>query len=233
MAPIGFSTGTLAHGNFRHGIQMLRGKQALAIELSALREHELPRLIEYINDPDLNQFSYISVHAPSRLETMTEQTLVDHLGIIFEKNWPVIVHPDIIIDFSIWKPFKDLVCIENMDKRKTTGRTAMELQSIFDHLPDASLCFDIGHARQIDPTMFEALQIINQHRSRIKQLHISEVNSSSRHEPINRMAEIAYKHVFNLTRELIPENTPIILESPVTEDLISSEINKVVKLLSA
>ena len=45
MTPIGFSTGTLALGDFRLGLQQLYGKQAMAVELSALRDMELEPLV--------------------------------------------------------------------------------------------------------------------------------------------------------------------------------------------
>lgn len=66
------------------------------------------------------------------------------------------MHPDVIEDVSAWQKLGRAVCVENMDKRKRIGRTAAQLQEIFDQLPEATFCFDIGHARQVDPTMQEA-----------------------------------------------------------------------------
>lgn len=45
-----------------------------------------------------------------------------------------------------------------MDKRKRIGCTAMQLRRFFDELPEATFCFDMGHARQVDPTMHETLE---------------------------------------------------------------------------
>jgi hypothetical protein len=42
-----------------------------------------------------------------------------------------------------------------MGKRKQGRRTVAELQILFNLLPDARLCFDIGQARQVDPTITE------------------------------------------------------------------------------
>ena len=41
----GFSTGSLALGDFRLGLQMVEGKRIAAIELSALRDTELESLL--------------------------------------------------------------------------------------------------------------------------------------------------------------------------------------------
>jgi hypothetical protein len=111
--------------------------------------------------------------------------------------------------------------IENMDKRKTTGRTASELNLIFEKLPSASLCFDLGHARQVDPTMSEAALILDRFGSRLRQLHVSEVNTQSTHDPLTAAAMMAFKRVSHL----IPEDVPVILESPVTEDRVEIEIS--------
>ena len=59
-----------------------------------------------------------------------------------------------------WARFGALLCIENMDKPKPIGQPAAELVRIFHVLPRASLCFDIGHARQVDTTMSEATAIL-------------------------------------------------------------------------
>jgi hypothetical protein len=62
--------------------------------------------------------------------------------------------------------------------QETAGRTAEELSQMFVKLPEARLCFDIGHARQTDPTMMEACKILNVFRERLCKVHVSEVNST-------------------------------------------------------
>jgi hypothetical protein len=65
-----------------------------------------------------------------------------------------------IHDFDPWREFGTAIRIENRDKRKPIGRTAAELQKIFEELPEATFCFDVGHARQFDPTMTAACMIL-------------------------------------------------------------------------
>lgn len=230
MVPIGYSTGTLAEGRFRQGIAMLNGQQAEAIELSALREGELVPLIRELDALELDQFSYISFHAPSKLEHMTEAELADKLSAVHERKWPIVIHPDVLTDFDLWLPFGDILCIENMDSRKSTGRTADELAEIFECLPEASLCFDIAHAHQVDPTMNEAAEILTRFCPRIKQLHLSYVNSKSEHEPIRYELISALKRI----EDLLPKNVPVILETPVSEqDTVAASIAKARELLCA
>lgn len=219
----GFSTGSLAFGDFRKALSMLKGKRTNAIELSSLRESEFFILLDEMDRLDLTQFNYISFHAPSKLVDLTEERLVEKLKRVAEKKWSIIIHPDIIQNFEVWRKLGKYLCIENMDKRKKIGRTAADLERVFTNLPEASFCFDIAHARQVDPTMIEAFLMIDKFKSRIKQLHISDVNSQSRHEPLNLESILAYRRITNY----IPPNIPVILESPVSSDLIDRELKNV------
>ncbi len=227
MSPIGFSTGSLALSDFRRGLSMVQGKTTTAIELSALRDHELVPLIDAIDELDLGQFSYISLHAPSEFVTLTEVEVVAHLRPVAARGWPIVLHPDAIQTFDAWLPFGSGLCIENMDKRKRTGRTALELTKIFERLPRASLCFDIGHARQVDPTMCEAERILRVHGHRIRQLHVSDVTSRSNHESLSHAAVLAFRKVAHL----LPRSVPVILETPVPGDLLDAEINTAIAAL--
>ncbi len=229
MRPVGFSTGLLADGDFHRGVRLLRERSVPVIELSALRAPELARLIGLLDGLDLSAFSYISVHAPSDLEAGREGEAIARLQIVRGRGWPVIVHPDAIGDFRSWTVFGELLCIENMDKRKPTGRTASELAGVFDRLPDASLCFDIGHARQVDPTMNEAAVILRTFGGRLRQLHMSEVGAGSTHNPLTASAIAAFRRVSHL----IPDEVPIILEALVSEGEIETEIARAQEALPA
>jgi Xylose isomerase-like TIM barrel len=220
MKSIGFSTGALARGDFRRALQMLSGKNVNAVELSALRQDELAPLVNELGQLDLSRFQYISFHAPSAMEQSYEPAALELLRQVAARNWPIIVHPDAMHTPSAWACLGDCLCIENMDKRKPIGQTATDLAKFFDALPNASLCFDIGHARQVDPTMSEAWAILQRFRDRIKQLHVSEVNTQSKHDPISVESILAFQKVSHL----LPADVPIILESRVEESEINEEV---------
>jgi len=135
----------------------------------------------------------------------------------------IVIHPDAISDFGLWRELGAAVCIENMDKRKPIGRTADELAVVFKELPAATLCFDIGHARQIDLTMTEAYLILREFSSKLIQVHVSEVNARSKHDPLSYSSILAFQEV----ARLIPAHVPLILETPVTKEDMDSEIAKV------
>src|SRR6266513_4699544 len=138
MPLIGFSTGALACGDFDRALRMLEGRSVNAVELSALRLHELPRLVNARDSLDLRQYEYVSVHAPSRFREQEELEVVELLKEFGPYGWPIILHPDAIYNVGLWSQFGDLLCIENMDKRKAIGRTVTELQNFFSSLPHAS-----------------------------------------------------------------------------------------------
>jgi hypothetical protein len=223
MRLIGFSTGALAYADFRSGLGMVHRKRLPAIELSALRQNELMPLLDALPTLDLSGFNYLSIHAPSQFEPELEGALWQRLLDKTWREWPIVVHPDTLHDFSLWRELGSAICVENMDKRKPVGRSARELSSIFRQLPDASLCFDIGHARQYDPTMTEAYLILREFGERLRQVHVSEVNTRSRHDPLSYASILAFQAVAHL----IPAHVPLILETPVKEDDIEIEIAKV------
>jgi hypothetical protein len=228
MKRIGSSTGALAAGDFRHALHMLSDKNVNAVELSALRQEELAPLVQQLGQLDLSRFQYISFHAPSAMEQSYEPIALELLKQVAARRWPIIVHPDAMHTPSDWACLGDCLCIENMDKRKPIGQTAADLAKFFDLLPHASLCFDIGHARQVDPTMSEAWAILQRFRNRIKQLHVSEVNTQSKHDPISLESILAFQKVSHL----LPADAPIILESRVEESEINEEIETALAALN-
>jgi sugar phosphate isomerase/epimerase len=143
-------------------------------------------------------------------------------------SWPIIVHPDLIQNPSHWRFFGSRLCLENMDQRKLVGRTVAEMESMFQQLPDASFCFDIGHARQVDPTMGVAVGMLRRFRGRLRQIHMSEVDPQGRHIPIG----FAALHAFQKVANLIPEGCPVILESMVDSARAQSEIEVAIQALS-
>jgi hypothetical protein len=223
MRQIGFSTGALAYADFQRGLAIMRRKGLPAIELSALRPNELMPLLDALPTLDLSDFNYISIHAPSQFKPEWEEALCSRLSNETWRKWSIVVHPDALYDLNLCRRLGSAICVENMDKRKPLGRSANDLAAIFEELPDATFCFDIGHARQYDSTMTEAYLILRKFGARLRQVHVSEVNTSSKHDPLSYASILAFQEVAHL----IPSHVPLILETPVREENIDSEIAKV------
>jgi hypothetical protein len=228
MREIGFSTGAIALDDFNHALKQLAASSTHAIELSALRLKELRPLIAALPDLDLTKYRYISMHIPSAFSAAEEAGLISLLRDV-PSNWTLVLHPDSIHNHELWQSLSSRIALENMDRRKNCGRTAKELSACFDLLPEAKFCFDIGHARQFDPSMAEAYTILTTFLDRLVQVHVSEVDAQSRHAVITYAAELAFREVAHL----IPENVPLILESRVALDGIESELSKVAGLFTS
>lgn len=229
MRIVGFSTGALARGDFRRALQMLAGKKLSAVELSALRQDELHPLVSQLGRLDLSGFHYVSFHAPSSIEPGFEQEALGILEEVAGLGWPIIVHPDAMHRPREWARLGDRLCLENMDKRKPVGQTAEQLAGFFELLPESSFCFDIGHARQVDPTMAGASSILLRFRERIQQLHVSEVNSQSKHDSLSIESILAFQKVSHL----LPLDVPVILESRVAESEIGEEVRRACDALAS
>jgi hypothetical protein len=223
MRPIGFSTGALAKGDFVRGLDAQRNVASIdAIELSALRDHELEPLVEAVGRLDLSAFHYVSFHAPSKLQTLGEEAVFELL-LRLPESWPIVVHPEIVKTPSLWRKLGRRLCLENMDNRKTTGRTLDELRGLFVEFPEATFCLDVGHARQIDPTMITAIMMVQEFGDRLRQLHISDVGPHGEHLPIGATARYAFARV----ARHIPRKCPLIIESIVGLDWIEREVSTV------
>lgn len=208
MPLIGFSTGAIALGNFEGALNLLKQTSMSAVELSALRLPELPILIAAMPLLDLNKFGYIALHAPSRFSP-EEETSVTELLKAVPKEINIIIHPDTIHDSGKWTAFGAQLAIENMDRRKSFGRSAEELRHWFDLLPQSRLCLDLAHAHQFDRTMTEAYRILRSYKDRICQVHVSELDSAGHHFPLS----FGSMRAFGEVAAMIPQTAAIIIES--------------------
>jgi hypothetical protein len=183
--------------------------------------HELAPLLGRIPDLPLHRFRSVSIHAPSAFTAGEErQIAAGLLPIAAERGWRVILHPDTIHDFSVWAPFRDRLAIENMDMRKPIGRTVEELEPIFARLPEASFCFDVAHARQCDPSMVEAVRLLEAFGHRLAEVHLSELDEQCRHTRLSRAAVRACRGLGGL----LPLDVPVIIEAPVAPHEITPEL---------
>lgn len=221
---VGFSTGALAPGDVPRALSLLRtlppAGRARAVELSALRLAELGPLLAALPSLELESFAYVSVHAPSRFSAADEAAIADALAACVPLGFPVVLHPDAIHDATLWRRLGRGLAIENMDRRKPLGRTVLELGRIFDRLPEASFCFDVGHAHQVDRTMNEAYFLLRELGTRLVQVHVSEVTTRGRHDPLSRSAVAAFHKV----AACVPPEVPILVEVPIAAPASGADI---------
>jgi hypothetical protein len=75
--------------------------------------------------------------------------------------------------------------------------------------------------------MSEAIAILQRYSTRLIQLHVSEANSQSKHDPLSFESILAFRRVSHL----VPGNVPAILESRADQDGIDDEIENARKAL--
>ena len=191
------------------------------IEVSALRIHEFESALSFLDEVELLDFDYVSFHLPSMLSVDEQGWVAKMIRRPWQKDLYFVAHPDAVSSFGVWRPFGERLVIENMDARKPGGRTLSELDELFSNLPEAGLCLDVAHARRVDPTMNLVTRIARRFGARIRQYHLSDVDSSGRHRRLSWPAIRAFRSVAHV----LPQ-APVILESPlVDDDSLEAEVN--------
>jgi hypothetical protein len=220
----------VALGEFAQGLALSAQVAPDCVEISALRESELWPLLDALPNLPLSGFDYVAIHAPSAYGPSSERRIADAL-LKRTAAFSIVLHPDAIFDFACWRPFGERLCIENMDKRKPIGRNCRELDLLFEELPAASFCLDLGHARQIDPTMVEAIGMLRQFGSRLRQIHLSEVTTNCRHERLSWAAIQSFRRIAARVSEEVPVIIESVLSDRPTLEQMSAELVRAAKAL--
>jgi hypothetical protein len=151
---------------------------SMAVELSAMSARELPGLLRYLGSAPRLPFLFVSVHAPSKGRGADEQRLVNEIRRVPAWVDVVVVHPDTISDPALYRPLGRRPALENMDTRKTTGHSADDLGAYFAELPEARLCLDVAHAKDVDPTLGVADELLRRFSNRLSHVHVSSLNEA-------------------------------------------------------
>lgn len=223
MRPVGFSTGALGLGDTDHALSLLHDQHLSSIEFSALRWDELEPVAQRLGQVRPGDYEHVSFHAPSAFTAEQEPALVAFLCERIPASVTIVVHPDSIKCRALWGALGSRLALENMDRRKDVGRNVEELDSFFNDLPEARFCFDVGHARQWDPSMTQAYRLLRAFRDRLVQLHVSEVATNSQHDRLSETAILAFAEI----ADLVPNHVPLIIESRVSGNEISAEVARV------
>jgi hypothetical protein len=211
---VGASTGYMAgdYGDWPALVDQAVATSTLAVELSALSEPELPALVAFLESAPVLPFLFVAVHAPTKQRRLSEAKLVSILVRLAGRVDAIVVHPDTIDDPIAYRPLGPALAIENLDRRKGTGRTAAELRGLFAALPEAGLCFDVPHAASVDPTLGAAREILDQHGARLRHVHLSSLDADCHHRPLSAADEERFGELLDRCRDV-----PWILEAPLAD----------------
>lgn len=208
---LGCSTGFMAElrNDWDSLVERAAAVSSMAAELSALSAYELPGLLEYLGAAPRLPFLFVSVHAPSKDLNGDERAHVEALCRVPAWVDAIVVHPDTISDPTLYLPLGRRLVLENMDRRKEGGQVAGALAALFVELPEAGLCLDVAHAKDVDPTMGVASEILRRFSSRLSHVHVSSLDELQHHVPLTREDEALFEPVLARCRDV-----PWILEAP-------------------
>jgi hypothetical protein len=207
--PTGSSTGYMEEmrGNWSELVEAAERTSTFAAELAALSEPEFGKLRDFlVHDPPL-PFRYLSVHAPVKEREAPENDLVDWLLALPLSVNSIVTHPEAIDNPVPYLALGSRLVIENMDARKSGGRTPDELAPLFSALPRAGFCFDIAHAWSVDESMDLAHELLTRFGTRLRQVHLSSLQSG-KHVPILPEHDALFASVLDRCRDV-----PWILEA--------------------
>jgi hypothetical protein len=146
----------------------------------------MPGLMRFLRDEPTLPFDHILVHGPAkRLGVNSDDVLRTYLVQLPTRIEGVVVHPETMKDPEVFTDVDGKLILENMDARKASARTVGELESYFVRLPKASLCLDIAHAHQNDPTMGLAHELLDAYGDRLREVHVSSILPSGHHTPLS------------------------------------------------
>jgi hypothetical protein len=231
---IGFSHGVLfkLHDVYTEkNILTLKGCGSNAIEVNCHKTDSvmfLDKILSYVK-----QFEHVSLHAPCHFRygsnNETRELLKKLEDFYFKvKSSLVVVHPDLVDDWSVFDHSAMTWAIENMDNRKPNFKDFIDLRMFFDRHPEWSLVLDLGHCYSNDKSMLSAQDMIELFGGRIKEIHLSGYEVF--HEPLYRMDNPA--KIINYCKKL---DVPIIIESVFEKsdglEGVKKELDCVVKVL--
>ncbi len=188
MIDVGFGTGSLYKQNmpldeildFYKDI----GSTAVEISLGSIEEFKKFQLTEKLVEK-INNFNFVSLHSLFRDikygPNNKTKKIIEKLNYI-NKNIPIkgiVIHPDIVEDFSILADSGLPFLIENMDMEKNSGKFDWEFETYKQF--DLGYVLDIEHAYGNDKTMNLADKLLEIMGSKLSHLHVSGKKDGKNH----------------------------------------------------
>ena len=191
MAPVGLSTGALFSSNLSlqerlnlyHGV----GSQGVEIMLATRDEAYRCTLSEEL-EKSVCRFAPVTIHAPMiglRYNNDDDtKALLWHLGDLC-KYLPIVgivVHPDLVDDFTVLEKSGLPILIENMDRRKTCYTKPGDIERLAKDY-NFGFCMDVQHIWEHDPSMVMADDMRAAMGDRLRQMHVSGCTATEIHYP--------------------------------------------------
>ncbi len=185
--------------------------QAQAVELSV--KWNIDEILA--NTPLLQKYNYRSFHLPQDNYNQWVNELNKHQDKLQLNN--LVIHPDVVTDWSILSKSKIPVLIENMDKDKTDFRTVEKIEGLLQKFPQFKLCLDICHLEEQFPCKTD--HWLKKFENQIAEIHLATPGDhypeKFTNEEIRHSSCLYDKNILN---GLDIKNYPIILEGVIPPD---------------
>jgi len=186
---IGFSTGVLFQSvKDTVSREMLEICQDIGCNAVEINCHTYPRDIIRLKEMYYywrifgNAFKHVSVHLPSCLKYdensspklfQIQYAITQFLACSGMKY--ALVHPDCVPDFDIFDTWFQQIAIENMDHRKKSYTTAVELQDLLAEYREIKFVFDVQHWAVNNNSIEDIPHIIDELSDKLVGVHLSNV----------------------------------------------------------
>jgi hypothetical protein len=184
---LGIATGAFLaeRDHWPAALQRARDEGWRVIELTAIDEDRFHALSSYLAESpeSLSAFERVSVHAPSRFRS--SPSVVAAQIPVSLRRLDLVFHPDLYLG----APLADLgerAVFENMDVNKRFGRTVQDMAEVFGRFPAAGFCLDVAHVWTNDRTLRLGFELVEAFGDRLRQVHLSGIESDGTHRPTTR-----------------------------------------------
>lgn len=211
---LGFNTGKLNNLSVIEKINLFKEIGCNAIEFSVINFNDFDLIKKDIAKINPNDFSYRSLHGALKIGEEKIMYRDDQFSrdILKKTQWLcealkielVVMHPDRVEDWSVFKNYNIPIAVENMDRNKTMGKTVGDLKNIFSNL-GVPMVLDVNHCYTIDKTMGLTKEFSDAFAARIKEIHLS--GFVNYHEMLAKTKQI------EIIESIPNKNLPIIIES--------------------
>jgi len=226
---LGFSTGVLHRScNVKEAIKIIKDIGCKTVELGFARYERIEQgQLDYIGANDLDGFDYVSLHAPkisygNNNETRELFVKIERLN----KERPidlVVVHPDLVQDFTIFDNVSFKVGFENMDKHKLFFKHPDELEKVIKMNDSWKIVLDVNHIYTNDKSLKSTAEFYEKLGDRIAEFHLS--GYVELHDSLYQTKQI------EIIRAIDNFQTPIIVESVLSPDTIGLERDYILKVI--
>ena len=154
------------------------------LELTAIRMNRLEALFSYLETAHsaLDEFDRVSIHAPAGDARGSTEAVCSALARL-DGAFDIVLHPDVYVAEPSVQHLGGRAVFENMDCEKDFGRTASDLEQVFETFPEAGFSLDVAHVWTNDPTMGLADELLTKHGGRLRQAHLSGIEEDGTHRP--------------------------------------------------